>query len=902
MKKVISSIVFLLITVASFAQKHWEEISLAQIQNDAQISAVDAKYFQMDIVSFTNQLFQAPQKTLGNNISDVIIDLPMADGKVDKFMVFEAPIMEEALALKFPSIKTFLFLSLSNPLNYGRADITHKGFHLMLFTEENGTMFIDPISQDNNTEHIVYWKNKFQTNKALPACLSADKEMPEIVDELIDNTQPADIEFSMLKSTKSSNGSNLRTYRIAVSATGEFTAFHGGTLVDGLAAVVTSINRVNGVYERELTIRLILVANNDQIIYTNENTDPFANPNNAGQLLGENQSSIDNVIGSANYDIGHVVGRSGSGLASFAVVCRNSKAQGTTGISNPIGDPFDIDYLAHEIGHQFAGSHTFNSNSGSCSGGNLSSNSAYEPGSATTIMGYAGICAPHNVQNNSDDYFHGRTFDQVVAYSTQFQGNNCPVRTATNNSIPQIQILTPIGLSIPLSTPFELQALASDINGDALTYCWEQFDLGPTGDPNNPSGNAPLFRSFQPTINPTRTFPQITDIVNNTQTLGEILPNYGRSMDFRVTVRDNVPGGGAVNNEEITVNVTNNSGPFLVSNPNTNVNWIAGDPYQVTWDVANTNLAPVNCNNVNILLSTDGGFTYNTTLASNVPNNGIANITAPFAITNQARVRVEAADNIFFDISDVNFEISSNCANVDPNISIVENVPNATWCVNATGMLSFEAASPELLITSYQWFYNGVAIPGATNKDLVIPNVQQANGGDYYCTVSNGCNTVSTNTATVFITTTPIIPVITQVGNQLQSSLPSGNQWYLNGNLLPMETGQFITITGNGSYNVGSVAGSCSAFSDAFVTGIKDLNSIAEINILPNPTSGLFTINTDFKELIDVQITNVLGQEVIQDFSFTRNTNIDLTDASNGMYIVRLSSDAYVSSYYVIKK
>lgn len=900
MKSIFTNLIFILCLSTSFGQSSfWKAVDAHELVGDPQIEASHAEYFLVDLVPLKNELWQAPLKSVSSLISPVQVDLPMPDGTTDRFMVFEAPMMEDGLAQKFPDIKTFIFQSTSNQLRYGRADLSHKGFHLMLFSPE-GSIFIDPYSSASNEGYLSYYKKDFVSNKALPSCMSNDDN--EYKEDASIATNEASL--NQLKSNKDSNGSVLRIYRLAVSTTGEYTQFHGGTVADGLAAVVTSVNRVNGVYEREFTARLVLVADNDLIIYTNPNTDPFTNPNSPGQLLGQNQSSVDNMIGFNNYDVGHVVGREGSGLASYAVVCRNTKAQGTTGISNPIGDPFDIDYLAHEIGHQFAGSHTFNSNSGACSGSNLSAGSAYEPGSATTIMGYAGICSPHNIQNNSDDYFHTRTFDQVLAYTTQFQGDDCPVKTNTNNNIPTIQILTPTNKTIPISTPFQLQALSNDIDGDAITYCWEQFDLGPTGDPNSPTGNAPLFRSFQPTISPIRTFPQISDIVDNDQTLGEILPDYTRGMTFRVTVRDNVPGGGAVNYDDIDVDVSNTSGPFLVTTPNTNLVWTAGNAYNVEWDVANTNQSPVSCFNVNILLSTDGGYTYPITLATNVLNNGSASVIAPFAITSQARVRVEAADNIFFDISDENFEIESNCNTVDPSINIVEPIADATWCVNTLGELSFEANSPDLAITSYQWFNDGIAIAGATNPVLSINNVQQSDGGNYFCTISNGCNTVSTNTATVFVSSTAILPSISQVGNQLQSSIPSGIQWYLNGALLNGETNEFIDIMGAGSYTVRSVAGPCSATSAAFqITSIKDLNQVANISIIPNPSSGIFSIEIEnWNEEIGVNIQNVLGQDIIEETSFQNQVILDLTDFSNGLYIVSLSSNGYQASYKLVKK
>ncbi|MCB0510243.1 MAG: T9SS type A sorting domain-containing protein, partial [Bacteroidetes bacterium] len=697
------------------------------------------------------------------------------------------------------------------------------------------------------------------------------------------------------------NGLTLRTYRIAVSATAEYTQFHGGTVADGLAAIVTSVNRVNGVYERDFTIRLVLVDDNDLIVYTSTSGDPFTDPTNPSLLLTQNQSSIDNTIGSSNYDVGHVVGRSGSGLASFRSVCRSNKAQGTTGISNPIGDPFDIDYMAHEIGHQFGGSHTYNGSSGSC-GGNISANSAYEPGSGSTIMAYAGICSPQNIQNNSDDYFHVRSYDQIVSYTTNSQGDDCPVKTSTGNSIPQINIISQDNLTIPFSTPFELEASATDADGNTLTYCWEQFDLGPSSAPNTPSGNAPLFRSFSPTTNPIRTFPQIADIVNNTQTMGEILPDYARGMNFRVTVRDNEAGGGAVDYKDIDVNVSGSAGPFLVTEPNTNTSWTAGSTYSVTWDVAGTDQAPINCTAVDIYLSTDGGYTYPILLEAGLLNNGAAFVEAPFAITNDARVKVKCSDNIFFDISNQDFSIDFDCNSVNPSLSIVQDLNNTTWCIGSTGTLSIQASSAELVITSYRWFFNGQLIPGANSSTLSIPNVQNADAGNYSCIVSNDCNSVNSSTASVSVTSNLIVPSISQVGNQLVSSLSTGNQWYYNGEILPGETGQTLNIGAPGAYYVASVAGACSSNSASILTSIQSLEDLANIQVWPNPSSNLINIHvSDYPIRIDFELLDVLGNVLQVKQEIEEQVVLDLRNFSKGVYFLKFYSEEHQSILKIVR-
>jgi hypothetical protein len=386
-------------------------------------------------------------------------------------------------------------------------------------------------------------------------------------------------------------------------------------------------------------------------------------------MLSQNQSNLDTVIGSANYDFGHVFSTGGGGVASLGVVCRAGvKARGVTGSSQPVGDPFDVDYVAHEIGHQFGANHSFNGNAGSCSGGNRNGPTAYEPGSGSTIMAYAGICGAQNLQLYSDDYFHGVNLDEIVAYSTVGSGNGCPVVTPTRNQPPVVDA-GPGGFTIPSQTPFTLTGSASDPNGDALTYNWEEFDLGPAGAPNNPL-SPPFFRSWPSVASPARTFPRLPDLVNNSTVIGEVLPNVTRALNFRLTVRDNRLGGGGVNSANVGFNVTTAAGPFAVTAPNTAVVWAGNSQQNVTWNVAGTTAAPVSCPSVAISLSSDGGFTYPITLVSNTPNDGSQSIVVPNIATTTARVRVACASNVFFDISNANFTINPvDCFWADVNCS-----------------------------------------------------------------------------------------------------------------------------------------------------------------------------------------------------------------------------------------
>ncbi|HKK78346.1 MAG TPA: zinc-dependent metalloprotease family protein, partial [Phaeodactylibacter sp.] len=338
-----------------------------------------------------------------------------------------------------------------------------------------------------------------------------------------------------------------------------------------------------------------------------------------------------------------------NGVAGLASICQdNRKGQGFTAADPPVGDPFAIDYLAHEIGHQFGGNHTQNNN---C---NRVGNSAVEPGSASTIMGYAGICPP-NLQSNSDPYFHAVSQEEMLNYTLNGVGASCATFLETGNTTPEVEA-GESGLVIPLSTPFELMGQATDAEGDSLSYCWEQMDVGPSSSPNNPQGNAPLFRSFLPQSDPLRVFPRISDLVENTTVVGEILPSYERSMAFRLTVRDHFGGVGF---DDRSLTVSADAGPFVVLSQNTPQAWTAGTLHLVEWDVANTDQAPVNTDSVFIYLSEDGGFSYPHLLSDGaVPNDGKQLVVIPDSLQGDAfRLKVKAADNVFFDINDENFSI-----------------------------------------------------------------------------------------------------------------------------------------------------------------------------------------------------------------------------------------------------
>ncbi len=649
----------------------WSRVDQPDIASSDSFASQRYKLHSLDVSRLREHLSIAPQEGVADHQSWSVISLPSPSGGFENFDFYVSSIMAPELAAQFPEIQTYAGRGLMDPAATIRFDLTPSGFHAQVLSP-SGTYYIDPY-------HLLGEKALYATYFKADAIRAAGFEKEANLDDVLRgemHSEDASNNFSndatILASTKvasaeapvlARSGTQLRTYRAAVAATGEYTAFFGGTVANGQAAIVTAMNRLNGIYENELSIRMQLVANNSSLVYTNASTDPYTN-DDGGAMLAQNQTNIRNVIGNANYDIGHVFSTGGGGVAVLGSVGINSrKAQGVTGSPAPIGDSFWVDYVAHEIGHQFGGNHTFNSTTSNCGGSNRNASTAYEPGSGSTIQAYAGICASDDLQPNSDAYFHSVSFDEIIAHVD----NVIPTvgtRTATGNAVPTVNAGS--DFTIPANTPFVITATGSDTNAtNVLTYNWEQRNLGSAQTVTEPdNGSSPLFRSFSPTTNPSRIFPRLSDLLNNTVTIGEKMPLTTRTLNFRATVRDNSLGGGGVNTDDAIVNVVNTGLPFVVTSPNTNVTWPGLSNQIVTWNVAGTTANGINTANVNILLSTDGGQTFPTVIASNVPNDGSQDIEVPNQATSQARVRVQGSGNIFFDISNTNFEIAPEASSV----------------------------------------------------------------------------------------------------------------------------------------------------------------------------------------------------------------------------------------------
>jgi hypothetical protein len=685
----------------------------------------------------------------------LVMTLPMPDGTFARFRIEESPIMEPGLAVQFPEIKTYQALGIDDPTATSRFDWTPLGLHAIVLSAR-GTSFVEPLSEADTTNYTTYFNQDVSTDKLLLSCQVSESEIADAETRGVLVSQ-------QFQAANFVTGSTLRTYRLAVAATAEFTQQYGaGSVATTLTKITTLINQVNAVYQKEATIRFQLIANETNIIFTDPAIYTNATPST---MLAENQTKLDAVIGSANYDIGHVFGGisvspgfiSFSGVASIGVACATgSKGRGVStmgGASSSFPHSIFVSGVTHEIGHQFSALHTFNSTTGGCAG-QRSASGAYEPGSGSTIMGYS-ICGADNLQNLPDLYFHTGSVERIVNYAAA--GGNCAATTATGNGPPIIPTLS--NFTIPASTPFVLTGSATDPDGDALTYSWEEYDLGNASPPNTDDGTRPLFRSFPPSTNPSRTFPRLQYILNTSNVppsgyacggstcfTGELLPSTTRTMNFRFTAHDDKPSGGGSISANQQVSVVSTAGPFAVTQPNTAVSWPGGAPQVITWNVASTSGAPISAANVKISLSTDGGNTFPTVLAASTPNDGTETVAVPSISTTMARIKVEAVGNIFFDISDTNFTITSTGIQVT-----VQSNPNGR-SFTVDGTLYSTAQIFSWIPSSSHTISTTTPQSGGAGVQYVWSN--WSDGGAISHSVSPGSNTTYTvNFATQFFLT-----------------------------------------------------------------------------------------------------------------------------------------------------
>lgn len=591
--------------------------------------------FTLNTEGLKQALLKTPKR---GDKSNVVLSFPNDQGGFERFRIFEASVMDSELAARYPEIKSYAGQGIDDPTAIIRFSVTPLGFQSIRFSANRPASFIEAVTEDASVYSVFTRANKINMNDDFECSVT----------ESMNKAMNPDGGMFM----RNADDGILRTYRLAVSATGEYTNYHGGTKALALAAIVQTMTRVNGIFEIDFNVNMTLINNTDDVIYTSTISDPYGNT--TGGYNSALQSTLTSVIGESNYDIGHLFAnlQNNGNAGCIGCVCVNGqKGSGWTSASIPEGDFFDVDYVAHEMGHQFGANHTWTF------AGNEGTNVQVEPGSGTTIMSYAGITGATDVEQNVTPNFHAVSIEQVTNY---VKTTSCQINTNTGNAVPSVN--AGANYTIPRGTAFVLEGSATDADtpSNALSYVWEQMDEN-NASSTLPSTNATsgvAFRSYEPTSDSFRYFPRLSTIkTGSTSWQWEAVPNVSRILNFRLTVRDNVVGGGTNNSDDMVVTVNGIAGPFVVNSPNTNVTWNAATTQTVTWNVAGTIGNGVNAANVDIFLSTDGGNTYPISLASGVPNDGSHDILVPNNQGNQNRIMVKGANNIFFDISNTNFTI-----------------------------------------------------------------------------------------------------------------------------------------------------------------------------------------------------------------------------------------------------
>jgi hypothetical protein len=762
MKKLLLSFLLLGFVSTISAQNYWTtHTDASRITTDKAVARLafpkDFKLFDLNLTPLKQQLFNAVSSR-----QTTIISLPNAEGQLEQFELYEASNFEPALQAQFPDIRAFSGKGITDPAATLKLSISPLGVQTMLFrTGGEPNEFIEPYSQD----HTVYavFKSQRQIHRLPWRCSTPEQVMSDGLNQQIINT-----------GVVARSGGDLKTMRLAQSVTAEYSNYFGATSSAQVSLVLAAVNatmtRCNGIYEKDLALHLNLVANTTNVFYYNASTDPYSPAAQLSNWNSQLQSTLTSVIGEANYDVGHLFGASGGGGNAGCIGCvctNNQKGSGYTSPADgvPQGDNFDVDYVVHEIGHQLGANHTF-SQSNEGTGVNK------EPGSGITIMGYAGITsqdlAPHSIA-----YYHQASIAQI---QSNLAGKTCPVTTTISNATPIVN--AGANYTIPISTPFALTGSATDANaGDVLTYSWEQNDnasssqTGASSVASATKATGPNWISFAPTTSPIRYFPKLSTILAGQLISGpltggdagantEALSSVSRTLNFRLTVRDNAPYSsvspfsvGQTQFDDVVVTVSNTSGPFAVTAPNTNVSWAGGSSQTVTWNVNNTTAAPVSCANVQVLLSTDGGQTFPTVLIASTPNDGSQALTIPNTPTTTARIKVVAVGNIFFDISNTNFTITSGSSCGTPSGLASSGVTTSSATVSWTAVIGANSYDVDYKLNSSGTWTN--AATATTSTSVVLNSL--ASGSLYDWRVRTNCSSSSSAYSQAQFTTQSVV-------------------------------------------------------------------------------------------------------------------------------------------------
>lgn len=893
------STTMLLVVFSSFAQKSfWKKIE--KIQNTDKIQQLDldktkTRFYELDTHGLTQKTASVINKSEADKSSSTIIKLPNMSGGFDAFEVFETPVFSPELAAKFPDIKSYTGISLDGKGSRLRMSTSPDGIQTMVSHIDKPYVFMQPTSRGGN-QYILYDTKAKQNVSKTFKCQTLDA---------FNSTFNKNNELKFDEG--GANNQILQKFRIAISVTGEYTAYFGGTVAGALAGINATLTRVNEIFETDMAITFELV-DATQLIYTNAATDPYSDSSNLDNWNTELQNNLTATIGNASYDIGHLFGASGGGGNAGCIGCvciDDLKGSAYTSPSNniPEGDTFDLNFVIHEIGHQMGANHTWAFES---EGTNVQS----EPGSGSTLMAYAGITNENDIQLDSDAYFHYHSIKQILDNLTT---KTCQITSSISNSAPVAD--AGLDFTIPLGTPYILKGSAIEENSsDVLTYCWEQIDIGVvnTGNFSATRASGSLNRSLPPTLAPNRYIPNINSVLNgklteSNPTVGSVwesISTTARTLNWALTVRDrnivNAMVDGQTSYDTMKITVDNTSGPFVVTSQNvSNINWTPGETVRITWDVANTNIAPINTSRVNILLSTDGGLTFPTTLISNTTNDGAQDVSVPFISAPFCRIKIEAVNNIYYALNSedfaINFTVNTTCpeaitSSQNLNLGITDGV-ETTHIINVpdSGLISEVKVSLDIQHTYIDDLVIKITHPNGSSSATVW-NRNCFDESNIVVSFENWADNVNCN--------------LTGLGNTFA---PAESLDVFNG--LDMSGNWQITVSDLAAGDDGVLNSwaldLCSQTSTVTVLDIEDSETFRGINVFPNPNNGRFTVafQSESNSGIQIVMSDIRGRIVFnKTYSSISNFNqeITLNNVFSGLYVLSITDGVFFTKKKII--
>ncbi|OCB75347.1 reprolysin-like metallopeptidase [Flavobacterium crassostreae] len=866
--------VFCFLAAKAQEQSPWRIVNAAGITKTSKTSSDTALILQLDPILLRNSL----AATQGKKENFATVMVPNSEGVFEKFKVWESSNFEPALQEKYPDIRAYAGVGITDPTASLHFSLAPVGVQTMILRAGKESEFIEAYPGNKKLYTLITSKTK------------SDASLP-LVCKTVDQGINKKLQTTAAKPAVTNKV--FKTLRLALSCTAEYTTYFGGTVPGALAAMNATMTRVNGVFNKDLSLQLNLIADNEKLIYTDAATDPYSEVsvgsdiNSDANWSEQLQKNLTSVITNDGYDIGHLFGASGGGgnAGCIGCVCEAptiydpfGKGSAFTSPSNnkPEGDKFDVDYVAHEMGHQLGANHTFSHQIE----GTVAN---VEPGSGSTIMGYAGITSNYDVQPNSDDYFNQISIYQI---KNNLASKSCPVTI----SIPRDAPIVNAGPDyvIPKGTAFVLKGTGSTTSADNLTYSWEQNDTAITSKGEDSfavatKNDGPLFRSLPPVISPVRYLPMYSNVLSNKLTnKWESAATVARTLHFVLTARDNgAPKTAQTNFDEMIVKVNDKAGPFAVtSQNNTDTSWLQGESKTITWTVNNTNTL-AGSSNVNIKLSLDGGLTFPIELASATPNDGSQNIIVPQAVAKDCRILIEPTNNIYYAINSapfsIGYKVSSSCANY------VFTAPFAIPETKAYKEVTITVPATNALVTDVNFNVNFThAFLSDVDMEIVSPS------GTIVKLMEGSCGKANT---TLELTFDDAGGILDCQKTTLQTITPTKNLAVFNQEKVEGVWTFRIRdgyIGDEGTLNTASIA----ICTKEYVFSTNDFAaSNHEVLVYPNPNSGNFTVSMQatMASQVTLLLHTIQGKKVFEKQFNVANSfaeNIALEGIAPGVYML----------------